>query len=96
VPAGVADRGVVEWERREVTVRALPADIPPALELDISSLEIGHHLTVSALKPVKGVAIVDDPEAIVVAVLPPRVEQPTVEAGEELEPEIVTGEQSEE
>jgi large subunit ribosomal protein L25 len=96
VPAGVADRGVVEWERREVTVRALPADIPAGLELDISGLEIGHHLTVSALKPVEGVTIVDDPEAIVVAVIPPRVEQPTVEVGEELEPEIASGQPSEE
>ena len=31
-PAGVADGGVLEWEHREVVVRALPADVPAVLE----------------------------------------------------------------
>ena len=45
-PAGVEDGGVVDWEHREVTVRALPSAMPEAIELDVSGLQIGHHLTV--------------------------------------------------
>jgi large subunit ribosomal protein L25 len=46
-PAGLIDGGVVDWERREVTVRALPGDMPASLELDMSGLLIGHHLSVA-------------------------------------------------
>ena len=45
-PAGVADGGILDWEHREVTVRALPGNMPGVLELDVSGLQIGHHLTV--------------------------------------------------
>jgi large subunit ribosomal protein L25 len=97
VPAGVADGGIVEWERREVVVRALPADIPPALELDVSGLFIGHHLSVAALSAPEGVTIVDDPETILVALVAPRVEQPpAAEAEEVAEPEVVGSPKSEE
>ena len=97
-PAGLADGGVLEFERREVVVRALPNAIPAVLELDISELVIGHHLSIAALSAPEGVTIVDDPETIVVAVVPPRVEQAA--AAEETEavaePEVVGGQKSEE
>lgn len=88
---GVKDGGILDWERREVSVRALPVDIPSALELDVTDLEIGQHRTVGDLVAPDGVTIVDDPEAVLVALLPPRIEQePVAEVEEELEePEIV-------
>lgn len=96
-PAGLTDGGVIDWERREVTVRALPGEMPASLELDISGLHIGHHLTVSALIAPKGVTIVDDPEAMLIALVPPRVaEATTAEAEEAAEPEVVGGEAKEE
>jgi large subunit ribosomal protein L25 len=97
-PAGLIDGGVIDWERREVTVRALPVDIPSAFELDLSELVIGHHLSVSALKAPKGVTIVDDPETMLVALVPPRVEAaaPEAAAAEEVEPEVVGSQKSEE
>jgi large subunit ribosomal protein L25 len=96
-PAGLADGGVLEFERREVVVRALPNNIPAVLEIDISELVIGHHLSVAALVAPEGVTIVDDPEAIVVAVVPPRVAEAVAEAAEEAaEPEVVGSQKSEE
>lgn len=91
-PAGLADGGILEWERREVNVRALPADIPSALELDVSGLGVGEHLTVGALAAPKGVTILDDAEALLVALVPPRVEH-AAEVTEETveEPEVVGG-----
>lgn len=95
-PAGLADGGILEWEHREVMVRALPSNIPPALELDVSGLLIGHHLSVAALQAPEGVTIVDDPEAIIVALLPPRVEQAVGEGEEVTEPEVIGGQKAEE
>ena len=96
--AGLIDGGVMDWERREVTVRALPGDMPSSLEIDVSAVEIGHHLTVAALVVPDGVAVVDDPEAVILALLPPRVEQvaEAVEGEEAAEPEVVGGHESEE
>ena len=97
---GLKDGGIMEWERREVVVRALPADVPPMLELDVTDLEIGHHLLVEALSAPEGVTIVDDPEAILVAMVPPRVEQAPaeeeIEEEEVAEPEVIGEETSEE
>jgi large subunit ribosomal protein L25 len=94
-PAGVADGGVVDWLQREVTVRALPSDVPEAIGLDVSGLQIGQHLTVDALQAPAGTEILDDPDMIVVTLVPPRVEQAPVVAEVE-EPEIVGDVESEE
>jgi len=54
-------------------------------------------MSVSALKAPKGVTIVDDPETMLVALVPPRVEQAAPEAAaEEVEPEVVGSQKSEE
>jgi large subunit ribosomal protein L25 len=96
VPAGLTDGGVLDWERREVTVRALPGNMPASLELDVSGLLIGHHLTVAALTAPEGVTILDDPEAMLIALVPPRVAEPTAEVAEVAEPEVVGGQAKEE
>jgi large subunit ribosomal protein L25 len=98
-PAGVVEGGVLDWEHREVVVRALPSDIPSVLQLDVSHLEIGQHVSVSALSAPTGVTILDDPETMVAAVLAPRVEVevPAEEAAEApAEPEVIGGAKSEE
>jgi large subunit ribosomal protein L25 len=94
-PAGAEDGGVVDWEHREVIVRALPSDIPDVLELDVTSLLIGHHLSVEALKAPAGTQILDDPQTVVVSLIPPRVEQAAV-AAEASEPEVLGGAKAEE
>jgi large subunit ribosomal protein L25 len=98
VPVGLTDGGILDWERREVTVRALPQDMPEALELDVSGLAIGHHLTVADVSAPTGVNIIDDPETVLCALVPPRVEQAAAaEVGEgAAEPEVVAGQSSEE
>jgi large subunit ribosomal protein L25 len=93
-PPGVADGGVMDWEHREVTVRALPSAMPEVIQLDVTGLEIGHHLTVAALKAPAGSEILDDPGAIIVTLVPPRVEQ--VAATEAPEPEVVGSTETEE
>ncbi|MBN1629847.1 MAG: 50S ribosomal protein L25 [Thermoleophilia bacterium] len=96
-PAGLADGGVLEWERREVVVRALPSSIPSTLELDVSELAIGHHLSAGQVKMPEGVTLADDPETLIIALVPPRVEQePVAEAEAVEEPEVIGAQKEEE
>lgn len=95
-PAGIEEGGVIDWVLREVTVRALPSAIPDAIVLDISSLQIGQHLSVEALEALSGTEILDDPQVMVVALVPPRVEQAAVVVEAAAEPEVIGGVTSEE
>ncbi|MHB8867311.1 MAG: 50S ribosomal protein L25 [Thermoleophilia bacterium] len=74
VPAGADEGGVLDHSHREVTVRALPTEVPGHLELDVSGLNIGDNLRVSDLVAPEGVVILDDPETSVVSMLAPRLE----------------------
>ncbi len=94
-PAGVADGGIVDFEHREVNVRALPSSMPDVFELDVTGLVIGHHLSVDALVAPAGTEILDDPATVIVTLVPPRVEQVVV-VEEAPEPEVVGGAKSEE
>jgi large subunit ribosomal protein L25 len=93
-PAGAIDGGVVDFEHREVSVRALPSSMPDLLELDVTGLMIGHHLSVDALVAPAGTEILDDPATVIVTLVPPRVEQ--AEPEEVAEPEVIGGAKSEE
>ena len=56
VPIGVkTEGGVLDFITREVEVECLPADIPTAIELDVTALSIGDHLEASDLELPKGV-----------------------------------------
>jgi large subunit ribosomal protein L25 len=81
---GVKEGGVLEHVTREVTVEALPADIPEALDFDVSAMNINDTATLAALTAPAGVTILDDPETTVATLSPPRIEE---EPEEELETE---------
>jgi large subunit ribosomal protein L25 len=71
---GHRDGGVLEQVTREVTVEALPNDIPEELVLDVSAMEINDTFTLDQVKPPTGVEIVDDLETVVANLSPPRLE----------------------
>jgi large subunit ribosomal protein L25 len=49
-PAGVkTDGGILEVQLREIEVECLPGDIPQHLQVDVSHLQIGDHVTVADL-----------------------------------------------
>jgi len=86
---GVKGGGVLEHVTREVTVEALPAEIPDQIIADVSAMEINDTLQLSALTVPEGVTLVaDDPDEVTIATLsPPRVEEepePAVEEETEL------------
>ncbi len=72
---GVREGGVLEHPFVTITVRALPADLPEAVELDASGLESGGSLRVSDIPTMEGVEFLQDPETVVVSVTQPISEE---------------------
>ena len=86
---GVKGGGVLEHVTREVTVEALPTEIPDRIVADVSAMEVNDTLQASTLVMPEGVTLVaDDPDEVTIATLsPPRVEEvpePSVEEEAEL------------
>jgi large subunit ribosomal protein L25 len=78
---------VLEHVTREVTVEALPTEIPERLVVDVSAMEINDTIQLSTVTPPQGVTfVVEDPEEVTIATLsPPRVEEePELEEETEL------------
>jgi large subunit ribosomal protein L25 len=84
---GVKASGVLEHVTREITIEALPTDIPEKIVVDVSAMEINDTLQLSTVTPPNGVTFVaDDPEEVTIATLaPPRVEEEAPELEEETE-----------
>src|ERR1700704_5044606 len=84
---GVKEGGVLEQVTRELTVEALPTEIPDSLQHDVSALVIGDTVTLEALKPPSNVTLVDDPETVIATLTPPKLqleEEPELEEETEL------------
>jgi large subunit ribosomal protein L25 len=99
---GVKEGGVLSQVAREVTVEALPLEMPDRFELDVSGAEMGATLRVADLPPLDGATILDDPETVLATVtaptrvVEPEVEEEEVPEGEELpEGEVPEGEAAE-
>ena len=97
---GVKEGGVLSQVTREVSVEALPLEVPERIELDVSGMKIGDALRVSDLPLQEGVKYLDDPDETVLAtVTPPTVVvEPEEELGEEeegIEGEAAEGEPTE-
>ena len=85
---GAKEGGVLEHVTREVTVEALPTDIPEQIVVDVSAMEINDTIQLATVTPPQGVTfVVEDPEEVTIATLsPPRIEEePEPELEEEAE-----------
>jgi large subunit ribosomal protein L25 len=84
---GTKAGGTLEHVTREITIEALPTDIPEKITVDVSTMEINDTLQLSAITAPDGVTfMVDDPEELTIATLsPPRVETAAPEVEEETE-----------
>jgi len=88
-PVGVTEGGVLSQVVREITVEALPMEVPEHLDLDVTGMNIGDTLRLVDLPVQEGVKFLDDPEETVLATvtMPTRFVEP--------EPEEVEGEEGE-
>jgi large subunit ribosomal protein L25 len=87
---GVIQGGVLSQETREVTIEALPGDIPESIQHDVSNMQINDTLTLADLTAPRGVTLQGDPETTIASVMPPTVEPAEDEI--ETETEVVGAE----
>jgi large subunit ribosomal protein L25 len=79
---GILEGGILQPARREIEVRALPANLPEQIEVDVTALGIHDALHVEDLGLPEGVEAIFTDNFTIVSVLPPTVEA-TPEAGGE-------------
>ena len=84
---GVKEGGILTHETRELNVEALPNDIPEAIEVDVSGMEMAATLTLAEVTAPEGVTLLDDPEATIIASItaPSVAAEPTDEVESETE-----------
>ncbi len=91
---GAKAGGILEQITRELNVEALPTAIPESIAYDVSEMEIGDTIVLSAIVAPDGVTLLDDPEETVVATMQaPRVQNTDTE-NVESETEVVGAEGS--
>ena len=75
---GVREGGVLAPGVRELTVEALPMEVPEHIDVDVAGMAIGDTLRLADLPPIENVRFVDDPDETVVAsvMAPTRVVEP--------------------
>jgi large subunit ribosomal protein L25 len=100
-PAGVRNAGgVLDQVMREVQVEVDPSNIPNHIDVDVSALEVNGSIHVSDLAVPAGVEVLDDADATVCIVAPPRVEAeeeaPAASAEAPAEPELIRKPKAEE
>jgi large subunit ribosomal protein L25 len=66
--------GVLEHVLHKIKVRCLPKDLPEAIHVDVSALEIGKAVHIGDIKPPAGVEILGDKHISVLAVAAPITE----------------------
>jgi large subunit ribosomal protein L25 len=71
---GVVEGGVLSQETREITIEALPGDIPDSIKHDVSALEMNATITLDALTAPDGVTFIDDADTLIASIMPPTVE----------------------
>jgi large subunit ribosomal protein L25 len=74
-----------------VSVKVKPSDIPDSLDIDVSELAIGDHISVGDIRGTVSYEILDEDDFMLVSVTAPTVVEETEETeGEETaEPEVI-------
>jgi large subunit ribosomal protein L25 len=83
---GVREGGALSQPLREMSIEALPLEVPEHIDLDVSRMEIGDTLRIADVTAPAGVTVLDDAETVVAILTAPI---------REVEPEPVEGEEGE-
>jgi large subunit ribosomal protein L25 len=75
---GVKEGGVLEQVTHQLNIEALPTDIPDAIVVDMSRMEIAATMHLSEVPLPAGVTFLDDPDETIIAtiVVPTEIEEP--------------------
>lgn len=90
-PAGVKAGGILQQPLYELQVRAIPANIPDVVTVNVAELEIGDAISVVDLEKVEGYEVTEDPDTTIVTVTAPQAEEDLEPSEDEgfVEPELV-------
>jgi large subunit ribosomal protein L25 len=80
--AGTKEGGVLSQSITEITVEALPLEVPAAVEFDVSDIHLGESAHLSQVPLPEGVTLLDDGETAFVSVTQPTREEEPEEAAE--------------
>ena len=87
ISKGVELGGLLQIIRREIEVLCMPGDIPEAIELDITDLDVGDSVHVEEIPLGDNVEISSDVNFTVLTIVSPKVEEVEEEEEEGLEGE---------
>lgn len=88
--AGGMAAGMMVFQAHEsVHVEALPADIPTAIEIDLTPLTLERHLTVADLPQLAGISYMDDVHEILFSLIQTKEEAADIALDAAPEPEVV-------
>jgi large subunit ribosomal protein L25 len=73
---GVRAGGILDQVMRELEIEVDPSNIPERFDVDVSALTIGHSLHVRDVPLPAGVTVLDDEDATICVIIPPRAETP--------------------
>ncbi|RKL65210.1 50S ribosomal protein L25/general stress protein Ctc [Salipaludibacillus neizhouensis] len=94
---GVKEGGVLQQAVHELSVRALPKNLPNSIDVEVSELDINDSIQVKDLKSGAKFEFNNEPEEVVVSILAPSEEpEESEEETEEKEPELVGSEDKKE
>jgi large subunit ribosomal protein L25 len=77
---GVKDGGMLEFVKHSVELECLPALIPAHIDVDVTTLTIGHSIHVSDIQLPANVRLLDDQKAAIVSVVGKAKEEAPAEA----------------
>ncbi|OGV98612.1 MAG: hypothetical protein A3I04_02510 [Nitrospinae bacterium RIFCSPLOWO2_02_FULL_39_110] len=92
-PIGVKEKaGVLTQQMREIRLSCLPTNIPKEITIDVSNLDVGNTIHIRDILPGEGVTMLETPDATVVSVNIPKVEEVKEEVAVEAAPAEVPAE----
>jgi large subunit ribosomal protein L25 len=90
IAPGIAAGGVLVQPIHTLTVDCLVTNIPEAIRVSVAELQLDQAIHVRELKLPEGVTVKEDPDAIVVQIMPKEAEEAAAPLpGESAEPEII-------
>ncbi len=81
--------GILDVVTHSLEIRCLPTDLPIALEVDVTALGVGDHLSVKDLMVSEKIEVLSDPDKVVATVVAPRVEEEVAPVETTAEPEVI-------
>ena len=99
ISKGVEAGGLLQIVRREIEVLCMPGDIPEAIKIDISDLDVGDSVHIDEIPLGDNIEVASDVNFTVVTILSPKIDEVEEEEegleGEEAEEEGAAGEAAE-